>query len=97
MRFSVLQLRKELVYTSFIIITTLRFTCGERKICATIKKSENVMNMIVVHFEGINYLMPQPEEEFHLETLGGEDTDNSSSVYDAMSSADEDNEPTPES
>ena len=55
------------------------------------------MNMIVVHFEGINYLMPQPEEEFHLETLGGEDTDSSSSVYDAMSSADEDNEPTPES
>ena len=27
---------------------TLRFTFGERKICVTIKKSRNIMNMIVV-------------------------------------------------
>ena len=25
----------------------LRFTCGERKICSTIKKSQNIMNMVV--------------------------------------------------
>ena len=25
----------------------LRFTCGERKICSTINKSQNIMNMIV--------------------------------------------------
>ena len=28
--------------------TTLRFTCGERKIWSTITKSQNIMNMIVV-------------------------------------------------
>ena len=26
----------------------LRFTCGERKICSTIRKSQNIMNKIVV-------------------------------------------------
>ena len=31
----------------FIIIITLRFTCGERKIGATIKESQNIMNMII--------------------------------------------------
>ena len=25
----------------------VRFTCGERKICSTIKKSQNIMNVIV--------------------------------------------------
>ena len=30
-----------------LLIITLRFTCGERKICSTIKKSQNIMNMIV--------------------------------------------------
>ena len=30
-----------IVYTSFLLIIILRFTFGERKICSTIKKSEN--------------------------------------------------------
>ena len=48
----------------------------------------------LVHFEGISYVMPQPEEEFHLETSSDEDSHNSlSSTYDAMSSSDEANEP----
>ena len=34
-----------MLQTSFLVIITLRFTCGERKICSTIKKSKNV-NMI---------------------------------------------------
>ena len=32
--------------TSLLLIITLRFTCGERKIYPTIKKSQNIMNMI---------------------------------------------------
>ena len=51
----------------------------------------------LVHFEEINYVMSQPEEEFHLETWNDENTDSDSSAHDAMSSSDEDNEPTPES
>ena len=42
------QLVNSLVYTSLLLIITLRFTCGESKICSTIKKSQNIMNMIVV-------------------------------------------------
>ena len=30
-----------------LLIITLGFTCGERKICSTIKKCQNIMNMIV--------------------------------------------------
>ena len=41
------QLVKQLVYTSLLLITTLRFTCGETKICSTIKMSQNIMKMIV--------------------------------------------------
>ena len=37
----------ELVYASFLLIIMLRFTCGERKVFATIKKSQNFMNVIV--------------------------------------------------
>ena len=35
------------VYTILLIIT-FRFTCGERKMSSTIKKSQNIMNMIAV-------------------------------------------------
>ena len=35
-----------LVYIRLIWIITLRFTCGERKICSTIKKFQIIMNMI---------------------------------------------------
>ena len=35
-----------LFYTSLLPVIMLRFTCGERKICSTIKKSQNI-NMIV--------------------------------------------------
>ena len=37
----------EYFYTSLLLIITLRFTYGEKKICSTIKKSGNIMNMIV--------------------------------------------------
>ena len=48
----------------------------------------------LVHIEGISYVMPQPEEEFHLEMFSDKDSDNSlSSTYDAMPSSDEANEP----
>ena len=32
-------------YTSVLLIITPRFICGERKICSTIEKSQNVMSM----------------------------------------------------
>ena len=51
----------------------------------------------LVHFEEINYVIPQSEEEFHLETSNDENTDSSSSAHDTMLSPDEDNKPTPES
>ena len=52
----------------------------------------------LLHTEGISYVMPQPEEDFHLETSSNEDSDNSlSSTYDVMSSSDEANEPAFES
>ena len=35
----------QLVYTCLLLTITLRFNCGESKICPTIKKSQN-MNMI---------------------------------------------------
>ena len=38
---------RQLVYTSLLLITTFRFTCGERNIRSTIKKSQNIMNMVV--------------------------------------------------
>ena len=41
------QLFRQLVSTSLVLIITLRFTCGERNICSTIKKSQNFMSMIV--------------------------------------------------
>ena len=36
-----------LVHTTVLLIITLFFTCGGKKICSTIKKSQNSMNMIV--------------------------------------------------
>ena len=39
---------RQLVYTGLLLIITFRFTCDERKICLTFKKSQNIMNMIVV-------------------------------------------------
>ena len=39
---------RQLLYTTcLLLIATLRFTCGGRKIWSTIKKSQNIMNMIV--------------------------------------------------
>ena len=35
------------VYTSLLLTIMLRFTCGQRNICSTIKKSENIMNVTV--------------------------------------------------
>ena len=41
------EVERQLVYTSLLLIITHRFTCGENKICSTIKKSQDIMNMIV--------------------------------------------------
>ena len=38
---------RQFVCTSLLLIIALRFTFGERKNCSTIKKSQNVINMIV--------------------------------------------------
>ena len=45
----------------------------------------------------INYVISQPEEEFHLETSSDENSNSSSSAHDAMPSSDEVNEITLES
>ena len=37
---------RQLLYTTLLLIISLRFTCGERKISSIIKKSQNIMNMI---------------------------------------------------
>ena len=58
-----------------------------------ITANENGSENHLVHIEGISNVIPQPEEEFHLETSSDEDSDNSLSfTYDAMSSFDEANE-----
>ena len=45
------QFVRQLIYTSFfLLIIKLRFTCGETKICSTIKRSQNIMNMITDNF-----------------------------------------------
>ena len=41
------QLVAKLIFTIFLLIITLCFTCDKREICSTIKKSQNIMNMIV--------------------------------------------------
>ena len=41
----------KIAYTSLLIIITLRFTCGERKIYSTIKKFQNIMNLVAVTFQ----------------------------------------------
>ena len=50
----------QLVYTSLLIIT-LRFTCGEMKICSTIKMSQNIMNMIAARIFFSKSTMETPE------------------------------------
>ena len=39
---SVRQLVRQLLYISLLLIITLCFTCGERKICSTIKNFQNI-------------------------------------------------------
>ena len=67
------------------------------KKCDTTNEEGGSKNHLV-NFEEINYLMPQAEEECHLESSNDENTDNSYSANDAKSSpdSDENNEPTPE-
>ena len=77
-------------------------TNKEMIICAFTKcgitTNEDGSENYLVHIEGISYVMPQPEEEFHLETSSDEDSDSSlSSTYDVISSSDEANEPAFES
>ena len=42
---------RQIVYTSLLIIMTLCFTCGERKICSTIKKFQNIINVVAATFQ----------------------------------------------
>ena len=37
---------REILYTSLLLLIMFRFTYGEVKIYSTIKKSQNIMNMI---------------------------------------------------
>ena len=37
----------QLVHTNLLLIITLRFTCGKKKTCSTMKKFQNITNMIV--------------------------------------------------
>ena len=46
---------RELVFTSLLVIITLRFTCGDRNSCSTSKKSQSIMNMII--FKTVFYLL----------------------------------------
>ena len=48
------------------------FICASKK-CHTTTGKGGPENHLV-DFEGINYVMPQPEEEFHLETSNDENT-----------------------
>ena len=48
------------------------FICASKK-CHTTTGKGGPENHLV-HFERINYVMPQPEEEFHLETSNDENT-----------------------
>ena len=41
------QLVRQLVYLSLLLIIMLPFTCFERKVCSTIKNSQNIVNMFV--------------------------------------------------
>ena len=43
------QLVCQCLHTSLLLIIRLRFTCGERKIWGNIKKSQNIMTIIVVY------------------------------------------------
>ena len=47
------QLVRKLVHTSLLQIATIRFTCRERKICSTVKNSEDVMSMVVAEVKPI--------------------------------------------
>ena len=38
---------RQLVYTNLLLIITLRFICGENKSYLSIKKSQNIMIMVV--------------------------------------------------
>ena len=55
---------RQLVYTSLLLLITVRFTYGARKICSTIKKSQNIMTMIVDindfidHIHCVNFIYP---------------------------------------
>ena len=35
------------LFYSLLVMIALYFTCGEKKICSTMKKSQNIMNMIL--------------------------------------------------
>ena len=38
---------RQILYTSLLLKITLRFTCDVRKICSKIKKSQNIIKIIV--------------------------------------------------
>ena len=51
------QLWKQLIYTSFLIIITLYFTCGKTKIFPTIKKSQKIVKNPPPHLPHLPHLL----------------------------------------
>ena len=46
---------RQLVYASLLLIIMLRATWDERKICSTIQKSQNIMNMILASYVHVTF------------------------------------------
>ena len=63
---------RQLVYISLLLITMLCFTSDQKKNCWTIKKSQNIMNMIVEYNSGTKLVLQKaicqsdPESEVNL-------------------------------
>ena len=53
---TVQQLVRQLVHTSLLLMIMLHFSFGERKICSSIKKTQNIINIILGNFEQKIYL-----------------------------------------
>ena len=61
----------QLVYTSLLLIVTLWLTSGEREICSTIKKSQNIMivGKIKFHYHDIDRPYRSQNKAFLLRKL----------------------------
>ena len=45
---------RQLLYSNSLLIIMLHFTCDERKICPTVKNSQNIINMISSKFSFVS-------------------------------------------